>query len=107
MQAEPPDGIHISDINSHQFTIEWDPAANNCPPVSYDIAATNCGVCPNTTSHTSVRCTNLTIDGRVCIMVIQTKACRMNSEHHSGAANLTIVLSGNYKQGNVYFMHIY
>ena len=28
----------------------------------------------------------------------------MNSEHYSGVANLTIVLSGNYKQGNdVYF----
>ena len=95
--AEPPDDIHISDISPNQLTIRWSPVSptRNCPPVTYDIETTDCGMCPNTTSDTFITCTNLIIDGQICSIVIQTKACGSNSSEHSGTANLTIALSGN------------
>ena len=94
--AEPPGDIRISDISPNQFTIRWSPAslASNCPPATYNIATTNCGMCPNTTSDTFITCTNLTINGRICSLVVQTKACRHGSSEHSATANLMIVLSG-------------
>ena len=95
---EPPGDVHVSDINPNQFTIEWSPPASiNCPGVTYDIATSNCGVCPNTTSNTSVRCTNLTVDGRICSVFIQTKACetQLNTSEYSGATGLFISLRGN------------
>ena len=96
--AEPPGDIHISDISPNQLTIRWSPASliSNCPLATYDIATTGCGKCPNTTSDTFIRCTNLTIFGRNCSIVIQTKACGSGSSEYSGTANLTIALSGNY-----------
>ena len=91
---------HVSDISPNQLTIRWSPASliSNCPLATYDVATTGCGKCPNTTSDTFIRCTNLTIFGRNCSIVIQTKACRRGSSslsEHSGTANLTIALSGN------------
>ena len=92
--AEPP---HISDINPSQLTIRWSPASptSKCPPATYDIATNNCGECPHTTSDTFITCTNLNINGRICSIVVQTKACGCGSSEHSATANLTIALSGN------------
>ena len=97
--AEPPGDIHISDISPSHLTIRWSPASvtNFCPPATYDIA-TDCGMCPNTTSEsdTFIRCTNLIIDERICSIVIRTKTCRRGSHEHSVTANLTVVLSGKF-----------
>ena len=89
--AESPDDAHFSYISPNQFTIEWSSPAN-CPLVTYDIATTDCGECPNTTSSTSITCTNLMIDGQICSIVIQTRACGNNSD--TDIANLTIELRG-------------
>ena len=92
---EPPSDVHVSAINPNQFTIDWSPPASNinCPSVTYNIASSDCGVCPNTTSNTFITCTNLTIDGRDCSVVIQTNTCG-NSSEDSDTANLTIELRG-------------
>ena len=90
--AESPGDAHFSYISPNQFTIEWSPPANNCPLVTYNIATTDCGVCPNTTSSTFITCTNLTIDGQICSIVIQTRACGSHST--TDTANLTIELRG-------------
>ena len=95
-QAEPPDDVHVSDINPNHFTIKWSPPASDCPIVAYNIASSNCGVCPNiTTTNMSITCTNLMVEGQVCSIVVQAMVCE-NSSEHSGAANLTMVLKGNY-----------
>jgi hypothetical protein len=98
--TEPPENVHVSDINPNQLTIEWSPPRNSCPVVTYNIAVTDCGiVCPNATTKTSIKCTNLIVNGQACSVVIQTIACESSSEH-SGDANLTIVLKGNNCNGN-------
>lgn len=92
----PPNDVCVSDINPNQFAIDWSPPANYCPVTTYNITTTDCGVCPNTTSNTSIMCTILAIDGQVCSVIIQTKACGVNYTEYSGTANLTIELRGNY-----------
>ena len=41
----------------------------------YDILASNCGSCPNTTNHTSVTCTDIPTNGSTCTLAIQTVVC--------------------------------
>ena len=43
--------------------------------ILYDILASNCGSCPNTTNHTSVTCTDIPINGSTCTLAIQTVVC--------------------------------
>ena len=62
--------------------------------MSYNIAATDCGKCPNATANMFIRCTNLTFDGKTCVVVIQAMTCE-NSFEHSGTASLKIFLKGN------------
>ena len=92
----PPDDIRVTNINSKQFTLHWTPPVNLCPVIAYDITTNNCGECscPNTTTDTFATCTNLTIDGQVCLVVIQIRACQ-NNPKYSSTANLTLVLRGN------------
>ena len=54
-------------------------------------------MCPNTTSDTSIRCTNLTVtvNGQACLIVIQTQADAENNSDYSVATNLTVLLRGN------------
>ena len=69
----------------------------------YHITSTNCGVCPNITSNTSVTCTDISVDGRTCLVVIQTKGDGNNSEHSEAAStNLTIELQGKVWEIRVY-----
>ena len=95
--TEPLENVHVSDINQLMLTIDWSPPRSNGPvSVTYNIAATDCGTCPNATTSTSIKCTNLTVDGQACSIVIQTIACGSGSEYCNshGATSLTIILKG-------------
>lgn len=97
---EPPSEVHVSDINPNQVSIHWSPPPSNStscdnPILTYNIATHGCGVCPNTTSNPSIICTNLTVNGQACLVVIQAWADAENDTEHSGVTNLTIVLRGD------------
>ena len=96
--TEPPENVHVSDINPNQLTIDWSlpRLSHNGPIVTYNIASSDCVTCPNATTSTSIKCTNLTIeaDGQACSIVIQTIVCKSSSEHNHGATSLTIKLKG-------------
>ena len=111
---EPPEDVHVSAVNPNQLTVDWSPQESNnyCPVMTYNIATSDCGICPNATTSTSIRCTNLVIDGQTCSIIIQMKACERSFELSSNAT-LTIVLKGtiiiilqwynNYKGNNMLF----
>ena len=93
--------MHVSDINPNELTIDWSRSqspTSSCDgqTLIYNITAVNCGVCPNTTSDTFLRCTNLivTVSGQACSVVIQTQADTENNSKYSVAANLTVLLQG-------------
>ena len=49
--------------------------APDCPAVSYNIQASNCGSCPATTNYTNVTCTDIPTDGSKCTFAIRTVVC--------------------------------
>ena len=93
--------MHVSDINPNELTIDWSRSqspTSSCDSQTliYNITSVNCGVCPNTTPDTSIRCTNLTatVSGLACLIVIQTQADAENNSKYSIATNLTVLLRG-------------
>ena len=53
----------------------WASVSPNCPSAHYNILASNCGCCPTTTNHTTVTCTDIPTDGRMCTFAVQTVIC--------------------------------
>ena len=66
----------------------------NCSDVNYVIKGTrNCGSCINTTiKDTTATCTNMSIDGHVCSLSIQTvlETCDLLNETISDAINILL-----------------
>ena len=74
----PPSKFYIStaDFVSKVFTFSWSPVAPECPAaIHYNILASNCGSCPTTTNHTTVTCTDVPINGSMCLFAIQAVVC--------------------------------
>ena len=73
----PPNDLRIShiDIGLIQLTFSWSPVAPDCPEVSYNILASNCGSCPTTTNHTTAACTDVPTDGKECTFAVETVVC--------------------------------
>ena len=65
----------IVDLSLQEIAFSWSPVAPDCPAIHYNILASNCGSCPNTTNHTNVTCTDVPTDGSVCIFGIRTVVC--------------------------------
>ena len=57
------------------LTVNWSSVAPDCPAIYYNILASNCGGCPNTTNHTTVTCTDVPINGSTCTFAVQTVVC--------------------------------
>ena len=89
----PTDGIRISAISSDQFSLHWSPP-NRCPFVTtYIITVIDCGVCPNITSDAFITCTNLVINGQICSITIQARACE-NGHKRSNDVKFSMLLKG-------------
>jgi hypothetical protein len=73
----PPDAISLAlvNFNPKEITFSWSPVATDCPSIQYNILASNCGSCPNTTNHTTATCTDLPSDGSVCTLAVETVVC--------------------------------
>ena len=67
--------ISQADISSRQLVFNWSPVAPDCPAIHYNILTSNCGSCPTTTTHTTAICTDVPIDGSVCMFALQTVVC--------------------------------
>ena len=69
----------LSDANRNQLTFTWNPAFQNCPAVYYNINATNCGECSDTTTSNNVTCNyNALVTSTVaqkCTLTVQTVVC--------------------------------
>ena len=104
---EPPYEVHVSDINPNELTIDWSrsqssPTCSSCDGqiLIYNVITINCGVCPNTTCDTSIRCTNLpvaTVSEQACLIAIQIQADAENNIEYTSnsvATNLTVLLRG-------------
>ena len=52
----------------------------NCPSLRYNIQSENCGQCPNTTTGTSVNCSDFTLSNSVnlCTFAVQAIICGNN-----------------------------
>lgn len=78
----PPDHIYVGDITQTSLTFNWSrvqrnrsPQDNCCSETVYNIIASNCGSCPNSTTSTTATCRNVTTDGSVCSFAVQTTLC--------------------------------
>ena len=70
----PPVNIHTTNISATQLSFVWNPLTNNESVVTYNINATNCGVCSNSTTKTSIAC-NSTISENDCYLSVQSEVC--------------------------------
>lgn len=72
----PPQNIRLTGVKDSELIFSWN-EAGICPSLSYNIVSRNCGVCPNSTSATSVTCTNFTLTGTItlCALMIEAVIC--------------------------------
>ena len=74
----PPDNISwIATCLQSDLAFNWSTVAPNYSQtaIHYSIFASNCGSCPNTTTHTTVTCTDVPTDGNMCTFELQTVVC--------------------------------
>ena len=69
--------ISIVDNIPGQISFTWihGTSNNHCSAIHYNILSSNCGTCPTTTDHTTVTCTDVPTDGRVCTFTLQAVFC--------------------------------
>lgn len=67
--------ISLVSVESRQLKFRWSPVALECPEVHYTINASNCGICPTTTNHINVTCTDVPSDGSICTFALKTVVC--------------------------------
>ena len=77
IESVSPNSIYLNDITPSQLTFSWNQSFLNCPSFSYLITCDNdCGIqCPNTTTNTTITCSNVTANGQVCSLFVQTEVC--------------------------------
>lgn len=71
----PPNDVHISRVGLRFVTFSWSAVLGNCSTLVYQIMATNCGICPRSTTHTSVTCTSVYTGSQICSFRVQTDIC--------------------------------
>ena len=73
----PPNDIKISNIGRTHLTFNWSCVATSesCNVIIYNINASNCGICPNSTTSNAVTCSSIPVDGSTCTFSIDTEVC--------------------------------
>ena len=77
IEVFPPSNITLLEINTDQLTFTWNSIYANLSDVQYFVSTSNCGMCPNTTYSTSLRCDfiNITSNLHECFLTILTMVC--------------------------------
>ena len=67
-----PSDLQLIGVAPQQLTFSWSSVAPNCAAIHYNILAQHCGICPSTTSHNTVVCHDMEINGNViCSFAVQ------------------------------------
>ena len=90
----PPSDVTISRImeesdGSMDLTFTWTPVILNCPNSHY-IITSNCGLCPNITTVTTVTCNGMAL-GECCTFAVQSAVC---GSIIGNASNVSVELKG-------------
>ena len=87
-----PEGLHMSnaDLVSRYLTFTWSSGVPDCPAIHYNILASNCGSCPTTTNHTTVTCTDIATNNRVCTFAVQAVFCGNITGNLSDPISVTV-----------------
>ena len=84
-----PNNIRLIDVKTNRLTFTWNDSVNlqqthtfsDTDSIVYNIIASNCGTCPNSTSSLSAiyTCVDFIADGRVCSFALQAVVCAMGN----------------------------
>lgn len=74
----PPNDITIIHVTEDtdgttNLAFIWSPVVLNCPSLRY-IITSNCGLCPNATSMTTIKCRGISV-GERCTLTVQSEVC--------------------------------
>ena len=69
-----PLNVILVEASPRHLTFSWTPISNLCRVQSYIINSSNCGVCPNITNLTTVRCTGFEVSSD-CTFTVRTVVC--------------------------------
>ena len=78
-----PNNIRLINVKPKQLTFAWNDSENvqqthtfsDTDSIVYNIIASNCGTCPNSTTSLSATCVDFTADGGVCSFALQAVVC--------------------------------
>ena len=78
-----PNNIRVIDVKTNRLTFAWNDSVNlqqthifsDTDSFVYNIIASNCGTCPNSTTSLSATCVDFVADGRVCSFALQAVVC--------------------------------
>ena len=95
--------INYTPTSSNFLKFNWSVSASNysdCPldSLTYKINASNCGICPNTTDHTTVTC-NCTGNAGVCMFTVKFAICERDFQD-------TITVNVQSSKGSKYYCYI-
>lgn len=94
--VDPLESVQLLNATSNYLVFNWTKTSSNCSLVKYMInASKECGICPNHTSATQVRCflsEDLTDEQKICEFHVNTAICgdlhSWNSESNMVTVNL-------------------
>lgn len=74
----PPSGVHLKAVESNQLVFAWNKVATLCSSIRYITTAINCGVCPKSTTNTSITCVINNVSAytsSMCMFSVRTEIC--------------------------------
>ena len=94
---EPPENVHIADIQDGQAILEWRPAVGvpTCASIAYSITS-NCSTICSIITNTSASCSipQPSMDPIVCTFSVQSMVCSSLSGRPSSPAIITFYDQG-------------
>ena len=76
----PPDNVQLVGVSTAGLLFSWN-QTQTCPSLRYNInQSENCGQCPNTTTDTSVNCSDFSLSNfiNLCTFAVQAVICGNN-----------------------------
>ena len=67
----------MESANQNHLTFTWNDIVPECAAVRYTVRSTNCGICPDTTTHNSASCNHFQVStiGNLCLFAIRSEFC--------------------------------
>ena len=91
--------VSRTDFISKELTFHWSPVAPECPTITYNTIASNCGKCPSFTNNNTIICTDVPTNGSMCTFAIRIVFCRGTTGNLSNTIQVILNQdSGNYSQ---------